>query len=78
MFGIARHSFKEAQKAQIVVPESEKSDEKPMTSLYAGNADLFDPYLSPVFGDYKDFPKIPQEIDDKEDMLIFILIHIHL
>lgn len=58
MFGIARHSFKEAQKAQIVVPESEKSDEKPMTSLYAGNADLFDPYLSPVFGDYKDFPKM--------------------
>ncbi|MCQ2612340.1 MAG: alpha/beta hydrolase [Treponemataceae bacterium] len=66
MFGIARHSCREADKVQSAPSEPAASktesgttgttEKKSMTSLYAGSANLFDPYLSPVFGDYKDFP----------------------
>ncbi len=76
MFGIARHSFREADKAQPVAaaPVSEKTESgtaerKSMTSLYAGDADLFDPYLSPVFGDYRDFPPMLIQVGTWEVLL---------
>ncbi|MCQ2586064.1 MAG: alpha/beta hydrolase [Treponema sp.] len=60
MFGISKHSFREINKTRPVEDEkqSSKTEKKSMTSLYAGDTDLFDPYLSPVFGDYKGFPKM--------------------
>lgn len=60
MFGISKHSFREINKAKTVVEvkTTAEPEKKSMTSLYAGDADLYNPYLSPVFGDYKGFPKM--------------------
>ena len=59
MFGIAIHSAKEINKpkAPKAISNSD-SDSKPLTSLYAGNADLYDKYVSPVYGDFAGFPKM--------------------
>lgn len=58
MFGKSKHSYKEIYNvtSSEEKPEVNTEGKKSMTSLYAGDADLYDPYLSPVFGDYSGFP----------------------
>lgn len=59
MFGISPHSWKTPKKVKFPEPKpvlSEEKEKKSMTSLYAGNTDVHNPYLSPVFGEYNDFP----------------------
>ncbi len=63
MFGISPHSWKSPKNAAKAVvspsPAETPSGEKPkksMTALYAGDTDLHNPYLSPVFGEYDGFP----------------------
>lgn len=60
MFGISPHNWKTPKKieAQKTVPadNSDEKQQKSMTSLYAGNSDVHDAYLSPVFGEYNGFP----------------------
>ena len=70
MFGISPHSWKAPKNA--VLPKPVSSEEKPkksMTSLYAGDADVYDPYLSPVFGDYNNFPPMLIQVGTFEVLL---------
>ncbi len=50
-------------------PEPVKEDQKPMTALYAGDTDLFNPYLSPVYGQYDNFPPMLIQVGSWEVLL---------
>lgn len=70
MFGISPHNWKTP--AKIEMPKSVSTDEKPkksMTALYAGDTDVHEPYLSPVFGDYNDFPPMLIQVGTFEVLL---------
>ncbi len=70
MFGNAVHSFREIKKAEKKkVEEKNNPEKKSMTALYAGDADLYDPYLSPVFGNYSGFPKMLIQVGTWEVLL---------
>lgn len=69
MFGKAVHSFREEFKQSELIIEKPASENKSMTALYAGDADLFEPFLSPVFGDYKGFPKMLIQVGTWEVLL---------
>ncbi|MBO5607744.1 MAG: alpha/beta hydrolase fold domain-containing protein [Treponema sp.] len=60
MFGKAKHSAEEIRNEGENQEEkkSPADGEKPMTSLYMGDADPRNPYLSPVFASYEDFPSM--------------------
>lgn len=65
LFGDSPHSFKKSPVKKAVA----NSSEKPMTSLYAGDADLFDPYLSPLHGNFNNFPKMLVQVGTFEVLL---------
>ncbi len=65
MFGDSPHSYKKSP----VRKETEKTGKKSMTALYAGDADLFDPYLSPLHGDFTGFPKMLVQVGTFEVLL---------
>ncbi|MCQ2982991.1 MAG: alpha/beta hydrolase, partial [Treponemataceae bacterium] len=60
MFGISPHSWEAPENAATAALGSSAAEgEKPkksMTALYAGDTDVHEPYLSPVFGFYDGFP----------------------
>lgn len=57
MFGISPHDWKTPAKIEESKPvASDGKKQKSMTALYAGDADLYDPYLSPAYGEYNGFP----------------------
>lgn len=50
-------------------PQPAKPGEKPMTALYAGETDLFNPYLSPAYGEYHNFPSMLIQVGSWEVLL---------
>ena len=50
-------------------PEPVKEGQKSMTALYAADADLYDPYLSPAYGEYDGFPPMLIHVGSWEVLL---------
>lgn len=70
MFGISPHSWKTPKKAEAPKPvASEEKPKKSMTALYAGETDPHEPYLSPVYGDYNNFPPMLIQVGTFEVLL---------
>lgn len=70
MFGISPHRWKTPKKVEAPKPvSSEGKQQESMTALYAGDADVHDPYLSPVFGEYTNFPPMLIQVGTFEVLL---------
>ena len=72
MFGISPHNWKAPKKTETPKPVSTPSDgkqKKSMTALYAGETDPHEPYLSPVFGEYNNFPPMLIQVGTFEVLL---------
>lgn len=70
MFGISPHDWKTPKDFELPKPVSgDEKKQKSMTALYAGNTDPHEPYLSPVFGDYNNFPKMLIQVGTFEVLL---------
>lgn len=70
MFGISPHDWKTPKDFELPKPVSnDDKKQKSMTALYAGNTDPHEPYLSPVFGDYNNFPKMLIQVGTFEVLL---------
>ncbi len=50
-------------------PDASKVPKYPVPIVYAGNHDLYDPYLSPAYGDYREFPRMLIQTGEAELLL---------
>lgn len=75
MFGISAHSWKVPEGMDLstfAASNAKKSDgehKKGMAELYAGDADVHNHYLSPVFGEYDGFPPMLIQVGTFEILL---------
>lgn len=70
MFGISAHDWKTPKKVELPKPVAPgDKPKKSMTALYAGGADVHDPYLSPAFGEYDNFPPMLIQVGTFEVLL---------
>lgn len=63
------YQTKKTEDAFFGHPDAAKVPSHPVPTLYAGSHDLYDPYLSPVFGDYHDFPPMLIQTGEAELLL---------
>lgn len=65
----ASYQAKKTEDAFFGHPRAEKVPRYPVPTVYAGQHDLHDPYLSPVYGDYKGFPPMLIQTGEAELLL---------
>lgn len=63
------YQTKKTEDAFFGHPNPQKVPQYPVPIVYAGKHDLQDPYLSPVFGDYRDFPPMLIQTGEAELLL---------